>query len=127
MKRFLIAFFLLVSVVSYSQSFKVTSLIESSNKSGMVNGLITDNEVGSDPLAFADITVKETLETTTSQIDGTYAFNLKPGVYTLKISFIGYETIEIKKVAVESNKVAICNAALSVLTAEATLIASQVD
>ena len=125
MKRLLIAIFLLVSTVSNSQSFKVSSLIESTNKSGEVKGLIIDNEAGNEPLIFANITVKETLDTATSELDGSYAFSLKPGIYTLEISFIGYETIEVKKVIVESNKATICNANLSALSLETTLVASE--
>jgi hypothetical protein len=105
----------------------VISLIESTNKNGEVKGLIIDNEATNEPLAFADITVKETSDTTTSNIDGTYSIFLKPGIYTFEFSFIGYKTIEIKEVVIESNKVATYNLALSALTMEETLVASQVD
>lgn len=127
MKRFLIAFSLLVSVVSYSQSFQVSSLLEPTNKNGEVKGLIIDNEAINEPLAFVDITVKETSYTTTSDIDGTYSIHLKPGIYTLEFSFIGYKTIEIKEVVIEPNKTATYSPALSPLTMEETLVASQVD
>jgi hypothetical protein len=127
MKRFLIAFSLLVSIVSYSQSFQVSSLIEPTNKNGEVKGLIIDNEAINEPLAFVDITVKETSYTTTSDIDGTYSIHLKPGIYTLEFSFIGYKTIEIKEVVIEPNKTATYSPALSPLTMEETLVASQVD
>jgi hypothetical protein len=44
--------------------------------------------------------VKNTDFETNSDLKGTFSFNLKPGKYTLEVQFLGYETIELRDVAV---------------------------
>lgn len=88
------------STFLYSQSFEVGSLIADSSKKGKIEGVILDNEVDNEPMAFATISVKNTDFETTSDLDGSFSFNLKPGKYTLEIQFLGYATIELRDVAV---------------------------
>lgn len=92
--RILTLFFLLFSAtLTYAQN------------TGSIVGKLTDKEYNNEPLAFANILIKGTLNGTTSDFDGLYAFeNLTPGNYTLLFSFVGYETQEIT-VTVEANKV----------------------
>lgn len=127
MKRFLFISCLLITIVTYSQSFEMNSLIENTSKVGILKGFVTDNEENKEPLAFANITVKETLDAVTSNLDGSYSISLKPGIYTLEFSFIGYKTTLLKEVVVEPNKTINYNLSLSALTLESTLVASNED
>lgn len=100
MRLLLTSILIFSSTFLYSQSFEVGSLIADSSKKGKIEGVILDNEVDNEPMAFATISVKNTDFETTSALDGSFSFNLKPGKYTLEIQFLGYETIELGDVAV---------------------------
>ncbi|WP_100613995.1 TonB-dependent receptor [Confluentibacter citreus] len=83
-----------------------TSLIYSQTGSGSIAGKITDKDYNNEPLAFATIVIKNTSIGAISDIDGNYSVkNLDPGVYTVVVSFVGYETIEVPNVKVENKKV----------------------
>jgi len=85
-----------------------------SQNSGSIVGQLTDKDYNNEPLAFANIIIKGTTTGTTSDIDGLYALNdIQPSSYTLVVSFLGYDTIEIAEVNVEPNKVTTVNVALS--------------
>ncbi|NOX85701.1 MAG: TonB-dependent receptor [Chlorobi bacterium] len=59
-----------------------------------ISGKITDSHTG-EPLPGANIIIENTLLATTSGTDGSYSFQkLKPGKYTLKVTFIGYSPVE---------------------------------
>ena len=103
MQRFWLILILTFSTVTYSQSFKLNSLISELNKKGVVEGVIFDNENSNEPLPFVDITIKNLQLITVSEIDGSYSIQLKPGVYTLNFSFIGYKTVEVKNIKIASN------------------------
>ena len=84
MKNYLILFFTFFSLVSYAQ------------ETGGIVGKLTDKELNNDPLAFANVLIKGTTTGTTSDFDGLFEIdNLDPGTYTLVITFLGYETLEI--------------------------------
>ena len=100
MRLLLTSILIFSSTFLYSQSFEVGSLIADSSKKGKIEGVILDNEVDNEPLAFATITVKNTDFETSSDLDGSFSFNLKPGNYILEVQFLGYETIELRDVAV---------------------------
>jgi len=125
MKQFLVLLFVVTSAVAHSQSFKVNSLVSEQTKSGKITGIILDNEVANEPLAFATVEVKDTNLSTTTELDGSFSFNLKPGTYTLVYSFIGYKTIEVNDVEVTSNKELKVNQQLSALTPSMPILVSQ--
>lgn len=80
---------------------------------GTIAGQLLDKETNNEPLPFANILVKGTTTGTTTDYDGNYLIqNLYPGTYTLSFSFIGYETIDVANVIVESNKTTTVNASL---------------
>ena len=118
MKRILVILVLLVGSAAYSQTFKVSSLIAEQTKNGTISGTIIDTEANNDPLAFVTIEIKDTNISTTSNIDGSYSFDLKPGIYTLVYSFIGYETFEAKNIEVQPNSTATNTQFLNALTPE---------
>jgi TonB-dependent receptor len=58
------------------------------------------------PLPFANVQIKGTSKGTTTDIDGLYEIStVEPGTYTIVISFIGYETLEVPNIKVEAGKV----------------------
>ncbi|HPF10431.1 MAG TPA: TonB-dependent receptor [Flavobacteriaceae bacterium] len=81
--------------------------------SGSIVGKLTDKDFNNEPLAFANVIIKNTAKGTTSDIDGLYALeNVEPGTYTVVYSFVGYETVEIPNVTVVANKVTNVNVPL---------------
>ncbi len=80
---------------------------------GSIVGKITDKELNNEPLAFANLYIKGTTQGATTDIDGLYEISqVEAGNYTLVISFIGYETLEIPNTMVTPGKVTEINAAL---------------
>ena len=97
MKYFSLLFFLLFTSLSISQ--------------GKVSGLIMDGEYD-EPMAFANVIVKNSSIGTTSDFDGKYELSLDPGSYTLIFSFVGYSTIEITDVTISEESDEIVNVTL---------------
>ncbi|SDW14403.1 CarboxypepD_reg-like domain-containing protein [Lutibacter oricola] len=112
--RFLVVLFLMVSTFSFGQTFEMESLIKE-NTNGVLQGVVLDNEVSNEPLAFASVTIKETNTTIKTELDGTFSFNLKPGFYTLEFSFIGYDSVVVSKIEVSSNLTTVKNQKLKAL------------
>ena len=87
--------------------------ILSAQETGSIVGKLTDKEANNEPLAFANILIKNTTKGTTSDFDGLYEIpDLDPGNYTVVFSFLGYETLEIPNVTVEAGKVTEVNTGL---------------
>jgi hypothetical protein len=114
--KFNVLFILIfTSVISYSQSFKVPSLFQEQQKNGTIEGVVLDKENSNEPLIFAEIKVKNTPINVESNRNGVFQINLKPGIYTLEVQFIGYKTIEIENVEVLSNSITSIKTALQPL------------
>ena len=84
------------------------------SQTGLVRGSLIDNDF-QDPVPFANIIVKETGTGTTTDFDGNYELELIEGNYTILFSFIGYETVEIKDVNVNSSEPTIVNVTMNTL------------
>ena len=65
-----------------------------------------------EPMAFANVIVKDSSIGTTSDFDGKYELSLDPGSYTLIFSFVGYSTIEITDVTISEESDEIVNVTL---------------
>jgi iron complex outermembrane receptor protein len=89
MKKITIFLFLFVSVLTNAQ--KVT-----------VSGKIVDKN--QKILTGATVLVKETNQGISSDLDGNFSFKLNKGTFTLKVSFIGFKTIE-KSIFLDEDKV----------------------
>lgn len=114
--KFNVLFILIfTSVISYSQSFKVPSLFQEQQKNGTIEGVVLDKENSNEPLIFTEIKVKNTPINVESNRNGVFQINLKPGIYTLEVQFIGYKTIEIENVEVLSNSITSIKTALQPL------------
>ncbi len=86
--------------------FILTVTYLGAQETGSIVGTLIDKEVNDEPLAFANVLIKGTTKGTTSDFDGLYELpNLAPGPYTLVISYLGYETVEIPDVVVVAGKV----------------------
>ncbi|MBI9041053.1 carboxypeptidase-like regulatory domain-containing protein [Lutibacter sp.] len=115
MKYFALLLTFFSTFLIHSQSFKVDSFFSETQQTGTIKGVILDKENNNEPLVFAEIIVKNSAYKIETKIDGSFQFNLKPGVYNLEVRFIGYKTIEIKNVEVTSNAVINLNQSLTAL------------
>ena len=66
---------------------------------GIIKGTVIDKQT-KEPLTGATIQIINTNTGAVSNMDGNYSLNLKNGIYTLNIKYIGYKTIEIKDIKV---------------------------
>lgn len=84
-----------------------------SQQTGTIAGVISDKEYDNEPLSFATIVIKGTQTGTTSDMEGNYRLeNLEIGTYTISVSFVGYETIEVPDIQVENKKTTVVNVSL---------------
>lgn len=69
---------------------------------GSIIGNIVDKEMNNEPLLFASVSIKDTSRSVQTNFHGNFEIpDIDPGNYTLAISYLGYETLE---VSVEVNK-----------------------
>ncbi|MBK7630476.1 MAG: carboxypeptidase-like regulatory domain-containing protein [Ignavibacteriales bacterium] len=69
-------------------------------QTGTLKGKVVDKEYG-EPLIGANVLVIGTNLGAASDIDGNYEIkNISPGTYLLRVSYIGYKTIEIDNVKI---------------------------
>ncbi|MHC1737834.1 MAG: carboxypeptidase-like regulatory domain-containing protein [Ignavibacteriaceae bacterium] len=73
----------------------------SQSNSGDISGTVFSDE--NEALPYANVILKETNNGTTTDKKGKFRISSKAGIYTLEISFIGYEK-SIMKVIIEENK-----------------------
>ena len=82
-----ILFFVMIALVTtftYAQS------------TGSIRGKILDNEMFSEPLLMATVSLKNTDLSDQTNFNGNFEItNVEPGNYTLAINFLGYEGLEI--------------------------------
>ncbi len=87
------------------QSIKVFFIVVIFNsillsQTGKISGKITDKTTG-ETLPFVTVVVEGTTQGAASDVDGIYnILNVRPGVYTLKASAIGYNTMTVQNVKV---------------------------
>ena len=89
MKRYAVIFFLLL----LSSTIMVAQY-------GKISGLVTDQET-KEPLVGANVIIEGTSFGSATDISGNYVIlNVPAGTYTLKASYIGYQTVTISNVMV---------------------------
>ena len=94
-------------------------------QTGKIAGTIMDGEFN-EPMAFANVLIKNTTKGTTSDFDGKYSIDVEAGNYTLVFSYIGYQTIEISDVVVKSNDEVIVDVTLNTNSLETVVITTTV-
>jgi len=94
--------------------FAVTTMF-SQNK-GSVKGKVLDIEMNNEPLLFAHIHIKGSDINTETNFHGNFEINnIDNGDYTLVISYIGYETVELP-ITIKNNTVTKINKGLKAKT-----------
>jgi len=78
------------------------TVLSANAQTGAITGTIMDGEFN-EPMAFANVLIKNTTKGTTSDFDGKYTIDIDPGTYTVVFSYIGYQTVEISNVNVTAN------------------------
>ena len=67
-----------------------------SQENGTVKGTITDLELQGEPLFFATVSLKDTHWKTETNFHGNFEIEgIEPGSYTLVVSYLGYENLEV--------------------------------
>ena len=93
MKKSILVFVLLVSGFIQAQ------------ENGVIEGIVLDKQMNNEPLAFTNVTLKKAKLSTTANIDGAYALEVKPGTYTLVFNFPGYKKVETSNVIVKAGEI----------------------
>ena len=106
-------------------SLTVLTPIQVFAQTGKISGTIMDGEFN-EPMAFANVLIKNTTKGTTSDFDGKYTVDIEPGLYTVVFSYIGYQTIEISDVAVVANDDVIVDVTLNTNSLENVIITTTV-
>lgn len=102
MRSILLLFAVLFSAITFAQ-----------DQNGSIVGKILDKEMNDEPLPFANVQIAGSSTGTTTDMDGLFELsNVAPGTYTLVISFVGYETLQLPDVVVEAGKVTEVNTSL---------------
>lgn len=92
MKKLALVFSLLFTISLFSQ------------EQGSVEGTILDKEMNNEPLLFAYVQIKNTPLSVQTNFHGNFEISgIDPGDYTLIVSYLGYENIEIP-ITIEENK-----------------------
>ena len=90
----------LLPIMVLALSFSVNAVAQK----GTLRGTIIDDETA-EPIFGATIYIQSEGTGTTSDFDGKFELQLDPGEYTLRISYISYQTIEVEDVEIEEGEV----------------------
>ncbi len=103
--------FMLRSVIFTTILFLITSTVFS--QTGNLTGKITD-ETNNQPLTRATVKIIELSRTFVAESDGTYhAGSIKPGKYSLEVSFVGYLPKKITEAEILAGQVTTVNISLT--------------
>ncbi len=68
----------------------------SAQDKGTIQGKIMDLEANNDPLLMAEVQIRDTEFKTRTNFNGNFEIDgIEPGSYTMTVSFLGYESIEL--------------------------------
>ncbi|MDP5120731.1 MAG: TonB-dependent receptor [Spirosomaceae bacterium] len=91
--------------IVYTTLFLLTvTLLSAYAQNGFIRGTVIDDKIG-ETLPFSTISLKGTSKVTTSDLDGAYSLEVQPGTYSLIVSFVGYQPLEVQDVVVTAGKV----------------------
>jgi outer membrane receptor for ferrienterochelin and colicin len=80
-------------------------------QTGEIRGTVLDRTTG-EAMTGANVVVEQLSAGTTAGLDGSYRISVRPGVYTVKVSFIAYNTVALTGVTVEEGKTVEVNVAM---------------
>lgn len=75
-------------------TFFITALSFAQGK-GTISGVITDKDSNNETLPFANVFIKGTQISATTDIEGKYTISIAPGSYVVQFTFVGYEPKEV--------------------------------
>lgn len=108
----------LIAGLICSQLILSASLHAQSSGKGIVSGMIVDKENGS-PLIGANVFISGTSLGAATDLQGSFRItSVPPGMYSVKASYMGYESIEITEVAVKAGEVTSLNFSLGMQVIE---------
>jgi len=94
---------------------------------GKISGSVVDTDTG-EPLPGANVFIEGTYLGTAADMKGQfYIINVRPGVYTLNVSMMGYTTYQIKSLRISVNRTAYVKAELTPTVIEGEMIVVQAD
>ena len=97
----------------FTLTFLLFGLISGMAQTGTIKGRVY-NDINNESIPFANIILDSTQIGTTSDEEGRYEINnLKPGVYNLTCSFVGFKTTYIYEISVGSTNITDINIALA--------------
>ncbi len=91
MRYLLLSFFLLTSLTAMAQK-------------GTIRGSVIEDDTGYEVIG-GNVLVKDTQMGTVTDLDGKFSLSLDPGVYTLQISYVSYQTLTISDIEVKAGDV----------------------
>jgi hypothetical protein len=94
----------LIITYIFIASITLFAAVETEEQQATLSGLIIDGETG-EPLSFVNIRVEGTTLGTVTSFDGTYLLRLKPGIYTIIYSIVGFKSEKLIVDLTLSNKV----------------------
>ncbi len=81
-------------------------------QNGVIKGTVS-NALNNDPIGFANVLVEGTDKGTTTDVDGNYEITgLEPGLYNVRVTYLGFNEKTIYEVQVTNSKPAIVNVSL---------------
>jgi TonB-dependent receptor len=80
---------------------------------GFLRGNIQDGDFGGPLVGATVIVVEQSGVGTTTDFDGNYSLPLAPGTYTIKLSFISFETLTFEDIEIKAGEPTILNATMS--------------
>jgi hypothetical protein len=93
-----------------SVSYKKPAPAAPKQQPGRISGKVLDER--GEPLPGASIKIIETGQTIQSSVDGSYSISIKPGTYSLELSYISYQKQRITGVMVTESKNTVLNVAM---------------
>ena len=102
--------------------FSFLPLLSYSATTGKISGIVTDSQTG-EPLPGANVIMEGTLLGASTDFEGYYTIiNIPPGIYTLKVSYIGYNDKVIENVRVHVDRTTTINITLTAKLLESEAI-----
>jgi hypothetical protein len=83
--------------------FTLFPLFAISQKNGFIRGTIYDGESGN-PMPFVKVIIVGTTKVAISDLDGTFSIETAPGVFSIRLTFTGFETLIVENITVAAGE-----------------------
>lgn len=92
----------------------IITVVSAASQTGVIKGKVTD-KLTNESVIGANIILTGTDMGTVTDLDGNYVIEeIKPGIYTIQVSYIGYETVTMSEIEVQGIRPTTLDFALSV-------------